>query len=153
MDALPTHLVLTELLPKLSPRDCLALAMTCRCMHSRVPSQVDHYGTKFKVGACLKKMIKFICDGSYGAAKWTFAASGTCLSLCRIGKKQFVSVNGYSNPNAQTADAVCLLFEKLIMPKWDHVMFGTGCWYKSIAKKNEYRALSMEMTHLLAHSV
>lgn len=170
MENLPLTLVYQEIFTKLAPHDQLSLALTCKPFYSTLASSAfpgfkDRYSHKHKVAICLIDMIRFISKGSPYMAKFGFSynehiktrtKTACSIMLHRIDKHAFVSINDIPKAfpsHICSSNDILEWFRKHILPRWDHIQFHTGCWYKNPQKRREFLTLSSRMNELMATSM
>jgi hypothetical protein len=69
------------------------------------------------------------------------------MCLIQNSKNDCALINEKSGP--ASADDILTWFEANLYPHREHIVFGTGCWYKNKQKKEEYRNLTIKMMQLL----
>lgn len=170
MENLPLTLVYQEILTKLVPHDQLSLAFTCKPFYtmlvsSAFPGFKNNYSPKHQIAMCLIDMIRFISKGSPNMAKFGFSYNGhiktrtkTACSIMfyRSDKHVFVSINdipkAFPSHAIHSSNDILEWFHKHILPRWDHIQFHTGCWYKNPHKRREFLTLASRMNELLSTS-
>lgn len=153
MNSIPDHIILEHIIPKCDPKSKLSLVVTSKSLYSSFfnenPDFRDRfYSRKYHISQCLLQMLHFVKKWNVGMASWGFRHKKMIFSIIRSSKSSNTVIGDI--PSSLSDDQAIEWFHNNMLPHWSHLQLSTGCWFKSVSLREQYRMITIKMVELMA---